>query len=121
MSGHGEKLTRTAEAAIAALLTEPTVEAAAAKAGIAAATLRRWLQRPEFLAAYRAARRRVVESAIARLQAAAEKAVAALERNLTGRRASNQIRAAVAILDRAVRGVELLDLAERVEALEGRR
>ena len=33
MSGHGEKLTSKQEAVIAALLTEPTQAAAAAKAG----------------------------------------------------------------------------------------
>jgi hypothetical protein len=40
MAGHGEKLTRKQEAAIAALLSEPTVEAAAARAEIGHQTLK---------------------------------------------------------------------------------
>ena len=39
MSGHGEKLTRKQEAAIAALLLQPTITAAAAAVGIGEATL----------------------------------------------------------------------------------
>jgi hypothetical protein len=42
MSGRS-KLTRKQEALIAALLTEPTHAAAAAKAGVSEATLHRWL------------------------------------------------------------------------------
>jgi hypothetical protein len=53
------KCPRQAEAAIAALLAEPTIEAAARKAGISESTLLRWLQEPAFKAAFRAARRQV--------------------------------------------------------------
>jgi hypothetical protein len=55
--GHGEKRSRRGEAAIAALLTEPTIEAAAAKARISVRTLKYWLRQPRFQAAYRQARR----------------------------------------------------------------
>ncbi len=41
MKGHGQKLTRKQEALIAALLTEPTHAAAAARAGVSEATLHR--------------------------------------------------------------------------------
>jgi transposase-like protein len=51
--GHGQKLTSKQEVLIAALLTEPTYAAAAAKAGVSAATLYRWLQLPSFRTAYR--------------------------------------------------------------------
>ena len=47
-SGHGEKLTRKKEQAIVALLTEPTITRAADSAGIAEATLRRWMRLDEF-------------------------------------------------------------------------
>ena len=40
MSGHGQKYDRKQEQAIAALLSEGTVEQAAAKAGVGYATLR---------------------------------------------------------------------------------
>ena len=114
------KINRKAEAVIAALLTETSHAAAAAKAGVGEATVQRWLRDPEFLASYRAARRTVVESAVGRLQQATEKAVAALERNLTSGQSGAEIRAACAILDFALRGVDQLDVALRVETLEAR-
>ena len=55
MSGHGEKLTRKQDAAIGALLSQPTISAAAQSVGLGEATLRRWLKDPGFLAAYRSA------------------------------------------------------------------
>jgi hypothetical protein len=118
MSGHGEKLTRKQEQAIAALLAEPTVAAAAKAAQVGAATLRRWLARPAFRAAYRAARRAVVEAAVGQLQRAAGEAVAALRRNLACGTPAAENGAAKAILEHSLKAVELLDLAERVEELE---
>ena len=56
MTGHGEKLSRKAELFIVALLTQPTVTAAAQTIGVSEATARRWLQREEFQERYREAR-----------------------------------------------------------------
>lgn len=53
MKGHGQKFSRKQEALIAALLTEPTHAAAAAKAGISPSTLYRWMKMSAFRAAYR--------------------------------------------------------------------
>jgi len=53
LAGHGQKFTRKWEALIAALLTEPTHRAAAAKVGVGPSTLYRWLHLPDFRAAYR--------------------------------------------------------------------
>jgi len=44
LKGHGEKLSRKQEQAIAALLTCPTIEQAAKAAGVGETTLWRWLQ-----------------------------------------------------------------------------
>ena len=60
MIGHGEKLTRKQEAAIAALLAESSIGAAARKARIGEATLQRWLRLPAFAQAYRDARQQLV-------------------------------------------------------------
>jgi hypothetical protein len=73
---------------------------------------------PEFRARSRAARRQVVEGAIGRLQAAATRAVDALTRNLSCGTPAVEVGAARTILDQAVKAVELVDLAERIEALE---
>ncbi len=74
MKGHGEKLSRKQESAIAALLSAPTIKEAARTSGISEVSLWRWLQLPEFAIAYRAARRQVVERAVSELQAAAGEA-----------------------------------------------
>jgi hypothetical protein len=114
MPGHGAKLERKQEQAIAALLAEPTIEAAARKAKVAHATLKGWLKQPAFEAAYAEARRQVLERTVARLLASTIKAVEALDRNLDADRPGDQIRAAVAVLEHAAKGVELLDLAGQV-------
>src|SRR5215475_10010054 len=104
MSGR-TKLNDRQEALIAALLTEPTHATAAAKAGVSEATLSRWLRLPEFQAAYRLARRELVEGAVGRIQAAAGQAVdtlLAVARD--GAKDSDRVRAAVALLDHALRG-----------------
>ncbi len=119
-SGHGEKRTRKREQAIAALLTAPSLGEAARLAGIGEATLRRWLREPDFATAYRAARRQALEPVVGRLQQAATAAVETLERNLAAPAESVQVRAAQILLEQAFRAVELMDLAERVEALEAR-
>jgi hypothetical protein len=117
--GHGDKLNRKQEQAIAALLSTSTIGEAAKACSVNDATMWRWLQLPDFQAAYRAARRQVVERAITELQAAASEAVETLKRNLTCENPAVEIRAAQIVLEQAVRGVELIDLQERVERLEG--
>src|ERR1019366_4594498 len=57
MARHGSKRGRKQEAAIAALLSCSNLEEAALTAGISAVTLRRWLKIPEFVEAYREAKR----------------------------------------------------------------
>ena len=117
-AGHGQKRERLEDRALAALLSEPTIGQAAATAGVSESTLLRWLAEPSFKSRYRDARRQVVELAVAGLQQATSDAVATLGRNLHCGVPSSEIAAAKAVLDFAVKGVELIDLAERVEALE---
>ena len=78
MKGHGEKLSRNQERAIAALLVHPTMAKAAAAAGVGEVTLWRWLQIPEFKEQYRLARREAVSQAVGHLQGACNVAVPAL-------------------------------------------
>jgi len=120
MRGHGEKLSRKQQQAISALLTHSTIKAAAKATGIANVTMWRWLQLPQFQAEYRAARRQVVELAIARLQHATGTAVAALTKNLTCGQPSVEVRAALGILDQAIKAVEILELEGRLVAIEER-
>jgi hypothetical protein len=110
MRGHGQKLTRKQEALIAALLTEPTHADSATKAGVSEATLHRWLNLPDFRAAYRQARRELVEGAIGRIQAGTGQAVdTLLAIAKDGAKDSDRVRAAVALLDHALRGLSDAD------------
>jgi hypothetical protein len=118
VSGHGEKRSRQAEAAISALLAYPTIEAAAEQAGIGVATLRRWLAEDDFQRRYREARRQIVEQAISGLQQATGEAVETLRRNLTCGVPASEIAAAKAIIDQSLKGIELLDLAADVAELK---
>src|SRR5262245_10393307 len=117
MTGHGSKLPRKQEAAIAALLDAPTVVAAAARVGIGEKTLRRWLQERSFAAAYRSARRQSVELALARLQQVAAEAVGTLQTNLRAEKVADQNRAAVAILEQCLKFATVADLAVELEEL----
>jgi hypothetical protein len=79
MIGHGEKLSRKQEHAIASSLAAPTIAEVARQTGIGARTLLRWLKEAHFQAAYRNARRQVVEQAIAQVQRATGAAVDTLQ------------------------------------------
>jgi hypothetical protein len=118
MSGHGEKLTRKQEQALAALLDCATVKEAAARAQVSYRTLKAWLDRPHFQTAYQAAKRQVLADAIDQLRQVAGQAVQALRRNLTSAPAAVQVRAAGAVLDQVVRLTSHLDLEQRLTALE---
>jgi hypothetical protein len=117
-AGNGGRRSQREDAVLAALLSEPTIAQAATKAGISESTVLRWLAEPSFRARYREARRQVVEMAVCQLQTATSDAVGTLTRNLTCGVPASEIAAAKAVLDFAVKGVELVDLAERVEQLE---
>jgi hypothetical protein len=108
--GHGQKLSRKQEQAVAALLSEATVQTAAAQAGVSPSTLKRWLKEPDFCATYRQARRELVEGAVGRIQAATGQAVdtlLAVAKN--GAKDGDRVRAAVALLDHALRGLTEAD------------
>jgi hypothetical protein len=113
----GEKLTRKRELALAALLSEASIQAAAAKVGVTERTLRSWLAQPAFAAAFKDRCRAVLDTATSALRGATEGAVECLRRNLTCGKAAAEIRAAVGILDHALKTVELLDLMKRLDAL----
>jgi transposase-like protein len=117
-SNEMKSLTPKQEKAIAALVSAATIKDAAEQAGVTTVTLWRWLQLPEFAGAWRAARRQLVERAVSELQAATGEAVETLKRNLHCENEAVEVRAASIILEQAVKGVELIDLQERVERLE---
>src|SRR5665811_1595327 len=94
--GHGEKLSRRQEQAIAALLAHPTLSAAAASIGISEVSLWRWMRLPEFATRYREARQQVVDGAIAALQQATGEAVTTLRSIMADAEAPASTRVAAA-------------------------
>jgi hypothetical protein len=121
MSGSGQNLTRRQQRAMAALLGESTIDAAADQAGVTKRTVCRWLAEDEaFRTAYRSARRQVVDHAIGHIQQAAGEAVSTLRGIMAdaGKPASARVAASRIVLELAVRAVELDDIQERLESLE---
>jgi hypothetical protein len=106
LTGHGQKLTRKQEEVIAALLTERTYAAAAAKAGVGERTLYRWLLLHDFCIAFEKAKQESVKSAICHLQLGTRPlSEVLLHIALHGKRESDRIRADAAVLDFAMRGL----------------
>jgi transposase-like protein len=120
MTGHGEKFGRKKEEAIAALLSQRSVEDAARVVDIGTRTLLRWLQMPEFQAAYRQARRDAFGQATARLQQASGAAVSTLLKVMVDQNtpASTKVRAADSVLNHSAKAIEIEDIEVRVAELE---
>jgi transposase-like protein len=120
MKGHGAKFGRKQEEAIAALLTQRNIDEAAKSVGIASNTLLKWMKQPEFLTAYREARRDAYRQAIARLQQGTSAAATTLLKTLIDANtpASVKVRAAEAIFNHAAKAIEIEDIDARVSALE---
>lgn len=121
MSTSTHVLTPRQEQGITALLVRGSLQAAAEASGVNEKTLRRWLREDlAFQAAYREARRQVVQQAIGQVQQATGEAVETLRKVRKDRKAtaSARVTAAKAILETAVKAVELEDLEARITALE---
>jgi hypothetical protein len=78
MSRFAKKLGPKQEAAILSLLSQRNFEEAARAAGITPRTLYRWMEEPDFRAAYRNARRAAFSQSVARLQQMSAAAVSTL-------------------------------------------
>lgn len=100
------------------LLGERTLESACAKSNVSPTTAWRWLQTESFRTEYRRLRRGVLENTIMRLQAISLLAIETLERNLSCESPAAEIRAAQIILEQSIRGLEIMDLEDRIVHLE---
>lgn len=113
-------LSRKAEAFLTALLGGASVSGAANIAKISESTAWRYLQSPAFQSRWRAARRAVIESAIAEMQSLTGEAVQCLRKQLNGANAAASVRAASVIIQRALEGIDLMDYESRLAAVEER-
>ena len=117
-----DDLTPKQHAALEALLTELTATKAADKAGVAVRSIYEWLRNDEaFKRAYRSARRVAVEQAATALQRVSVPAVEVLLSSLNSTNESIALRAALAVLDMAFRGLELFELVDDVADLKRER
>ena len=120
MTGHGAKLGRKMQQAVAALYNSRTVEEAAKSIGVASKTLRRWQTLPEFDRAYRAFGNAMFRQSLARLQQTSGAAVAVL-RNILGDPnvpAAVKARSAYYVLDQTRKSMETDELEARMTAVE---
>ena|SRR5690242_9435632 len=120
MAGHGAKLPRKQEEAVAALLSQRNIDDAARVAGVGTRTLLRWMKLPEFQAPYREARRAAFGQAVARLQQGASAAATTLLKTMIdpATPASVRVRAAECVMNQATKAIEIEDIEARVSELE---
>jgi hypothetical protein len=120
MAGHGSKLGRKQEDAIAALLSHRNIDEAASAAGVGSRTLLRWMKIPEFDVAYRAARRQAYGQSISRLQQGSTAAATTLLKVMVdvATPPSTRVRAAEAVLSHAAKAIEIEDIDARLRELE---
>ena len=113
------KLSDRQRKALDALLVTPTVVAAAERCGLSRATIFRYLRDPEFKKRYAEERAHLTDQTVAGLQKLGISAVNALRRNLDAESdPSAQIRAARSVLQYLFKGVEQVEIEERLRALE---
>jgi hypothetical protein len=120
MTGHGAKFGRKKEEAIAALLVHRNTEEAARAVNVAPKTLLRWLQIPEFQAAFRAAKLAAYSQTIGRLHQMSSAAVTTLGKVMVdpGTPPATKVRAADSILNHTTKAIEIENLEVRLSELE---
>ncbi len=101
-----------------ALIETSSIREAAKNSGVCEATIYNYLRDSEFKTAYRAARRQTVESAIAQMQNAASEAVERLKELQYCENPAVAARCAQIIFENSVKGMETIDILERLETLE---
>ena len=105
--------------ALVALLESRDLKEAAEKVGVSEVTLWRWLRREDFRNAFRELKKEAVSLAISRIQQVCGEAVETLREVMTlGKGEAPRVQAAKAILELALKALEIEELEERIEALE---
>lgn len=115
-------LNQRQERFLKALLETPSIEQACRQADIAKNTGYKYLRDEAFMKEYRGIRRELMQQVTGKLQQASEDAVKVLEEVMNDNvdsTPSARVQAAKNILDIAYRSIEIDDIQERVEQLEG--
>jgi len=120
MASSGEKIGGRKEAAILALLTARSVEEAARASNVPLRTLYRWMQDPDFDAAFRRTKRLTFGQSLARLQQAAGAAAGIMLKIMIDNTvpAAIRLKAADAVFGHARDAIETEEIEARLAALE---
>jgi hypothetical protein len=120
-SGDISSLSANQQKALAALLTNTTIEAAADQCGLAARTIRSYLADENFSRVYREQRVLILQSVVAGLESLATQALETFKDAMTEDEDLNlRLRAAARVVDMIFRGVELERRIRAEEELEQR-
>lgn len=106
------------EAIISALLTAPTLEAAAQKCGLSVRQLYTRRQSPDFIRKLREAQGDALEGTVRYLQHSTATAASTLVEICENGSEQNRLTAARTLLDQATKLTEVVDFSRRLEALE---
>ena len=106
------------EAVIAALLSTPTLDAAAQQCGLSVRQLYERRQNPDFIRKLREAQGDALEGAVRYLQHSTATAASTLVEICQSGQEQNRLTAARALLDQAAKLTEVVDFSRRLEALE---
>ena len=106
------------EAVIAALLSTPTLDAAAQQCGLSVRQLYNRRQNPDFVRKLREAQGDALEGAVRYLQHSTATAASTLVEICENGQEQNRLTAARTLLDQAAKLTEVVDFSRRLEALE---
>ena len=106
------------EAVIAALLSTPTLDAAAQQCGLSVRQLYTRRQNPDFIRKLREAQGDALEGAVRYLQHSTATAASTLVEICQSGQEQNRLTAARTLLDQAAKLTEVVDFSRRLEALE---
>ena len=118
MSQNDADLTPQQAQAIAALLTQSTVSAAAESAGIGRRTLQRWQSTPAFKAALASAELALIDQSVRRLLGLQEAALGVLSDLMATGTPAIKLRAAMSVLEFGTRMRELRNSEDRLAEQE---
>jgi hypothetical protein len=108
------------QAAVLALLNTRSIEEAATAAVVPVRTLYRWLQDPDFDAAYRDAKRASYGQGVARLHQMCSAAASTLGKVMVDAKTppATKVRAADSILNQTAKAIQIEDIEARLAELE---
>lgn len=108
------------EAAVTALIAQPTIKAAAASCGIAEKTLHAWLKEPDFADRVRAAQEAITRQTMGRVLATIGKAIDTLVEVMEDPEGppATRVTAARALLDHSLKVYELDTVQRRLDDIE---